>query len=110
MATLVAAGVPAGRVNDVAQALADDQTVAREAVVEIRPSEPGHGPPGREPAAAERRAAGARRAPFRGEHTDEVLRELCGYGDARIAELRAAGVAGRPSAATRDVSVDRGAA
>ena len=34
------------------------------------------------------------RAPFRGEHTDQVLRDLCGYDQARIDELRAAGTLG----------------
>ena len=38
------------------------------------------------------------RAPFRGEHTDEVLRELCGYSEEQIAELRAAGTFGEITA------------
>jgi crotonobetainyl-CoA:carnitine CoA-transferase CaiB-like acyl-CoA transferase len=33
-----------------------------------------------------------RGGPCVGEHTDEVLRELLGLGDAELAELRAAGV------------------
>jgi formyl-CoA transferase len=35
------------------------------------------------------------RSPLLGEHTDEVLRELCGYSEGRISELRAAGVVGQ---------------
>jgi formyl-CoA transferase len=35
-----------------------------------------------------------RRAPRRGEHTDEVLAEVCGYGGGRIARLRASGALG----------------
>ncbi len=35
-----------------------------------------------------------RRAPTVGEHTDEVLRQIAGYDDARIAALRAAGAIG----------------
>jgi crotonobetainyl-CoA:carnitine CoA-transferase CaiB-like acyl-CoA transferase len=34
----------------------------------------------------------ATRAPHRGEHSDAVLRDLCGYDDARIEALRSAGV------------------
>ena len=34
------------------------------------------------------------RGPFRGEHTEEVLAELCGYSRERIAELEEAGVFG----------------
>ena len=36
----------------------------------------------------------ARRAPFLGEHTDELLRDVLGYEDARIAGLREAGAFG----------------
>jgi crotonobetainyl-CoA:carnitine CoA-transferase CaiB-like acyl-CoA transferase len=36
----------------------------------------------------------ARRAPDKGEHTAEILKELLGYDEARIAELRAAGAFG----------------
>ncbi len=35
-----------------------------------------------------------RRGPHRGEHTDAVLRELCGYGDEDLAALRAGGTFG----------------
>jgi crotonobetainyl-CoA:carnitine CoA-transferase CaiB-like acyl-CoA transferase len=34
------------------------------------------------------------RAPARGEHTESVLREVCGYDDARMAELAAGGAFG----------------
>jgi crotonobetainyl-CoA:carnitine CoA-transferase CaiB-like acyl-CoA transferase len=34
------------------------------------------------------------RAPFRGEHTEEVLRELCGYSTDEITALRADGTFG----------------
>jgi crotonobetainyl-CoA:carnitine CoA-transferase CaiB-like acyl-CoA transferase len=34
------------------------------------------------------------RGPFRGEHTEAVLAELCGYPRERVAELREAGVFG----------------
>jgi hypothetical protein len=34
------------------------------------------------------------RGPFRGEHTESVLRELCGYSQQRIDELAGSGVFG----------------
>jgi crotonobetainyl-CoA:carnitine CoA-transferase CaiB-like acyl-CoA transferase len=37
------------------------------------------------------------RAPFRGEHTEAVLRDVCGYSSGRIEELAAAGVFGAPA-------------
>jgi crotonobetainyl-CoA:carnitine CoA-transferase CaiB-like acyl-CoA transferase len=42
-----------------------------------------------------RRAVAARPAPGAGADTDEVLRDVLGYDDARVAALRAAGVLGR---------------
>jgi crotonobetainyl-CoA:carnitine CoA-transferase CaiB-like acyl-CoA transferase len=38
------------------------------------------------------------RGPFRGEHTDQILRDLCGYTDDHIADLRAAGTFGEAKA------------
>jgi crotonobetainyl-CoA:carnitine CoA-transferase CaiB-like acyl-CoA transferase len=88
------ADIPCGPVNDVAAALADAQTVAREAVVaydhpalgEVRqvatPLRVGDDPPP------------VRRAPLRGEHTEQLLSELCGYSAERIVDLREAGVFG----------------
>ena len=94
LAALAEAGVPCGPVNTVADALEDDQAVARGAVVEI--DHPRLGPV-REVATPlrvgdERRTPGP--GPARGEHTDDVMRELCGYSAERRAELRAAGVFG----------------
>ena len=95
---LVPAGVPAAKVNTVLEALDDPQTAARGDVVEhehpalgsvrsirtpLRLSDGG------EP--LERPSA---RGPFRGEHTEEVLTELCGYTRERIRELADAGVFG----------------
>ena len=94
---LGAHGVPCGPVNDVAAALADPQAEARGDVVaydhpvlgEVRgPASPfrldGATPP-------------AARGPMLGEHTSEVLRDLCGYDEERLAELAAAGVFGTES-------------
>jgi len=38
-------------------------------------------------------------SPLLGEHTDAVLRELCGLDSAELAELRRTGVIGAPGAA-----------
>ena len=35
------------------------------------------------------------KAPTNGQHTDEILAKVLGYGDDRIAELRAAGAFGQ---------------
>jgi crotonobetainyl-CoA:carnitine CoA-transferase CaiB-like acyl-CoA transferase len=91
---LGAHGVPCGAVNDVGEALADPQAEARGDIVaydhpvlgEVRgPASPfrldGAPPP-------------AERGPMLGEHTHEVLRDLCGYDGDRLAELTAAGVFG----------------
>lgn len=91
---LVPAGIPAARVNTVLQALDDPQTVARDDVVEHEHPTLGRV---RTLRTALRVSAGERppaRGPFRGEHTEEVLTELCGYSRERIGGLAAAGVFG----------------
>ncbi len=95
---LVAAGVPASRVNSVEEALADPQTVAREDVVEHEHPSLGRVRSIRTPL---RLAEGEQslerppvRGPFRGEHTEEVLVELCGYTPERVDELASEGVFG----------------
>jgi crotonobetainyl-CoA:carnitine CoA-transferase CaiB-like acyl-CoA transferase len=94
IAVLAEAGVPHGPVYDVPEALADRQAEARDDVVEI-----GHPRLGtvRHVASPLRLSGDPNplvRAPFRGEHTDEVLREVCGYSSEQIASLRAAGTFG----------------
>jgi crotonobetainyl-CoA:carnitine CoA-transferase CaiB-like acyl-CoA transferase len=92
--TLTAAGVPNGPVHEVAEALEDRQTAARGDVVAI--DHPRFGPV-RQVASPIRLSgpqAPPRRAPFRGEHTEEILRTVCGYDADRIAALRSAGVFG----------------
>jgi len=91
---LVPAGIPAAKVNSVLEALDDPQTAAREDVVE-------HDHPTlgtvRTLRTALRVSDGERppaRGPFRGEHTDAVLRDLCGYSGERITGLADAGVFG----------------
>ncbi|HEY7731782.1 MAG TPA: CoA transferase [Gaiellaceae bacterium] len=95
---LVAAGVPASRVNTVTEALADPQTVARGDVVEHDHPALGRVRSLRTPLRlAEAELTLERtpeRGPFRGEHTEEVLVELCGYTQERVRELAAAGAFG----------------
>ena len=95
---LVAAGVPASRINTVEEALADPQTVAREAVVEHDHPVLGRVRSIRTPLrladGAERLERQPVRGPRRGEHTEWVLVELCGYPPERVQELAAAGVFG----------------
>jgi crotonobetainyl-CoA:carnitine CoA-transferase CaiB-like acyl-CoA transferase len=93
MNVLAEAGVPSAPVNDVAAALEDSQTHARGAVVEV--DHPALGSV-REVASPLRLGdeLPAGRAPFRGEHTESVLAEVCGYSAARIRELAIAGVFG----------------
>lgn len=93
MERLTAAGVPCGPVNDIASAFADPQAAARRMVEEYN-----HPTLGRvctpRPAVRADGAPTLGRGPFRGEHADAVLAEVCGYDEARIAGLRVAGVLG----------------
>ena len=98
VAALVAAGVPASRVNTVTEALEDAQTVARGDVVEHEHPRLGTVRSIRTPLRLEQDGASLERpperGPFRGEHTAEVLAELCGYTPEHLRELAAAGVFG----------------
>jgi len=91
--TLAEAGVPAAPVNDVFDALRDPQADARGAVVEVEHPRLGTV---RQVASPLRLGydAPVRRAPFRGEHTREVLLRLCNYEPAHVDALAAAGVFG----------------
>jgi crotonobetainyl-CoA:carnitine CoA-transferase CaiB-like acyl-CoA transferase len=95
---LLAAGIPASRVNTVEQALEDPQTIAREDIVEHEHPTLGRVRSIRTPlrlaAGEERLERASERGPFRGEHTAEVLEELCGYSEARVSELAEAGLFG----------------
>ena len=99
VATLSGAGVPVGRVNDVAAALSDPQTLARETVREFEHPSLGVVREIASPLRLSGPLPEVSRAPARGEHTEAVLREVCGYDNARVAELAAGGAFGRRSAA-----------
>jgi crotonobetainyl-CoA:carnitine CoA-transferase CaiB-like acyl-CoA transferase len=88
------ATVPCGRVNDVPSALADKQVQARDGTVEI--AHPVLGAVGHvaSPLRFSDSTAPVSRGPFRGEHTREVLRELCGYDDTRLQDLDRQGAFG----------------
>jgi crotonobetainyl-CoA:carnitine CoA-transferase CaiB-like acyl-CoA transferase len=91
---LVPAGIPSSRVNSVLEALEDPQTVARGDVVEHEHPTLGRVRSIRTPLRLTDGERPAARGPFRGEHTKEVLVELCGYTPERVRELHAEGVFG----------------
>jgi crotonobetainyl-CoA:carnitine CoA-transferase CaiB-like acyl-CoA transferase len=95
---LLAAGVPASRINTVEEALVDEQTVARADIVEHEHPVLGQVRTIRTPLrlsqGEESLERPAMRGPTRGEHTAEVLAGLCGYPAEKVRELAAAGAFG----------------
>jgi crotonobetainyl-CoA:carnitine CoA-transferase CaiB-like acyl-CoA transferase len=87
--------VPCSPVNTVAEALQDEQTVARGMIVETEHPRFGTIAQLRSPVRVGSADHVYRRAPLRGEHRDDVLRDLLGYDDGRIAELRTKGAFGQ---------------
>jgi crotonobetainyl-CoA:carnitine CoA-transferase CaiB-like acyl-CoA transferase len=94
LARLQAAGIPSAPVNSVADALNDPQAVARDVLVEIEHERFGTVRTVATPLRVGLETRAPTRAPQRGEHTHQVLAELCGYEAARIAELERDGVFG----------------
>ncbi|MEO5633356.1 CoA transferase [Gaiella sp.] len=94
---MAAHGVPSGPVNDVQAALADPQAVARGSLAEYEHPTLGavRGPSS--PFRFDGEVPLQARGPTLGEHTHEVLRELCGYDESRLGHLAAAGVFGDTS-------------
>jgi crotonobetainyl-CoA:carnitine CoA-transferase CaiB-like acyl-CoA transferase len=86
--------VPCAPVNDVRQALADPQVLARDMIVEVEHPEFGTLREVRSPVRTEGEIRQPRRAPRLGEHTDPILRDVLGYSASTIARLRSAGVIG----------------
>ena len=88
-------GVPCGAVNSVEEALADPQAVARGALVAYEHPSLGEVRTMRTPfRLSTDETPAVRRGPYLGEHSDDVLREVCGYDDERIRSLRDAAVIG----------------
>jgi len=94
-------GIPAGPINDVAAALEDPQALARGAVVSVQHPRFGEVWQVATPLRVGDETHQPRRAPTRGEHTEEVLTNLCGYSSAQVADLRRGGVFGAPSTGQR---------
>ena len=88
LATLDEAGIPAGRVNTVAEALESEHARARGSAVEVD----GLRIPGTPLRLDGTPPVGARRPPRLGEHTDEVLGEWLGLAAAEVTGLRTRGV------------------
>jgi CoA:oxalate CoA-transferase len=92
MSRLAEEGVPAGPVYRVDEALASPQAVARQMVVEVK------GPSGSPlkllgtPLKFESAMQEIAAPPTLGQHTDEILRDLLGYGEEAIEALRREGV------------------
>jgi crotonobetainyl-CoA:carnitine CoA-transferase CaiB-like acyl-CoA transferase len=91
---LGAASVPCAPVNDVAQALREEHTLARDLIVSTEHPRFGSVKQVNSPVRAGEIPRQHRRAPFRGEHTATVLRDLLGYDDATVHRLSTAGAFG----------------
>ncbi|MDA0158995.1 CoA transferase [Solirubrobacter ginsenosidimutans] len=90
LALLNACGVPAGAVNTVAEAFEDPQAVARDVLVDVEHPRLGTVRHIASPLRVDPQAPPIRRAPGRGEHTAEVLRDTLGYSADQIAALESA--------------------
>jgi crotonobetainyl-CoA:carnitine CoA-transferase CaiB-like acyl-CoA transferase len=87
---LMAAGIPCGRINSVAQALAAPHAVARGMVTEVEHPTAGTVRMLGIPFRFSDTPASIRRAPpLLGQHTEAVLRDELGFSDTRINALRA---------------------
>jgi formyl-CoA transferase len=93
IATLESVGVPCGPINDLGEVFENEQVEARGLRVDVPHPSGATAALVRSPIRMSATPPEVRSAPpMLGEHTDAVLRELLGYDDATIAELRARGV------------------
>ena len=92
MRMLGEAGVPSGACQDTGEVLADPHLRARDMVVDVDfPTRGGYQTVGC-PIKLSDSPAEITRPPLLGEHTDEVLRSLCGVGPGELRRLREGGV------------------
>lgn len=97
LAELEANKIGCGPINTLDQVFEDPHVKAREMVVNV--PHPLAGPDGAQLIASPLKLSGTpvqyrHHPPLLGQHTDEVLRDVLGYDEARIAELRDAGAIG----------------
>lgn len=90
------AAVPCAPVNDVSQALRDEHTLARQMIVSTDHPRFGEVKQVASPIRVGPFPHAHTRAPRRGEHTDQILRELLGYDDQHMIALTRAGAFGDP--------------
>ena len=84
--------IPCARVNRLDEALADEQVLSRNMVVEVEHPEGGSSrAPGNPIKLSRSNEESFSPPPLLGQHTDEVLRDLLGYSADRLAALRAEG-------------------
>jgi len=86
--------VPCAPVNTVREALGDEQVRAREMIVELDHPEFGRMRQVASPIKTSGAVTAPARGPRLGEHTDEILRDVLGYGERTIQGLRAKGAIG----------------
>ncbi len=95
IAALEAKRIPCAPVNRFSQALSDEQVLHRNMVVDIKhPSGKSTKGPGNPIKLSRTNEESFSPAPLLGQHTDEVFKELIGYDDAKLAELKQKGVIG----------------
>jgi crotonobetainyl-CoA:carnitine CoA-transferase CaiB-like acyl-CoA transferase len=87
--------VPCAPVNDVAQALEDEQVRARDMIIEVKHPRFGVMREVGSPVKTAGAIASPAPAPALGQHTDEILSDLLRYPAERIVALRACGALGR---------------
>jgi crotonobetainyl-CoA:carnitine CoA-transferase CaiB-like acyl-CoA transferase len=89
-----AASIPCAPINTIPQALADEHTLARHLIVSTEHPVFGTVRQVASPVRVGDARVPPRRAPERGQHTDEILRTLLGYSEDHIARIRVAGAFG----------------
>jgi crotonobetainyl-CoA:carnitine CoA-transferase CaiB-like acyl-CoA transferase len=91
---LQAAAVPTAKINDVAEAMAEPHTIARNLLVETEHPRYGTVRQVASPVRVGSELPTYRRAPLRHEDADRLLGGLLGYDDARVADLTGRGAFG----------------